>query len=137
MRRFSVGFVVALCVGCVGAATEPNVGEEFTLRVGEYAVVTDANLFVGFVGVDGDSRCPLQVQCVWAGDAAVVVETAPLPDPWAAPHQSDTLHTTLEPRSVQLGSVELVLIAVTPYPETPGSIEQNQYAVTFTLRAVP
>ena len=114
--------------------TEPRLGDEFQLRVGEHATLSDVGLWVAFLGVDGDSRCPLQVMCVWAGDAAVLVETAPFPDAISADSKTDTLHTLLDPKSLDFGSFELVLVRLDPYPETPSSIAPDAYVATFLTR---
>jgi hypothetical protein len=57
-----------------------NVGQQFTLRLGETAgVVTSQTIdLVRFNGVEQDNRCPVDVQCIVAGAATVVlsVQTA-------------------------------------------------------------
>ena len=114
--------------------TEPRLGEEFELRVGEHAGLSDMGLWVAFLGVDGDSRCPLKAMCVWAGDAAVLVETAPFLDALSADSRPDTLHTHLDPKALDFGSVELVLVRLDPYPEAPSSILSDSYIATFLIR---
>jgi hypothetical protein len=114
--------------------TEPRLGEEFQLRVGEHAGLNDIGLWVAFLGVDGDSRCPLKAMCVWAGDAAVLVETALFPDALSADSRPDTLHTHLDPKALDFGSVELVLVRLDPHPEAPSSISPDAYVATFLIR---
>jgi hypothetical protein len=111
--------------------TEPRLGDEFQLRVGEQAALRDIGLWVAFLGVGADSRCPLKVMCVWAGDAAVLVETAPFPDALEADSKTDTLHTHLDPKWLDLGSFELLLVRLDPYPETPSSLSPDDYVATF------
>lgn len=45
--------------------------EPFALPFGEKQKVGDAGLEVGFQGVIGDSRCPLEVDCIWEGQARI------------------------------------------------------------------
>ena len=45
------------------------VGTEFTLTVGEQVEVADRQVILTFVGVSNDSRCPIDVVCVRAGEA--------------------------------------------------------------------
>jgi len=111
--------------------TEPSLGDEFQLRVGEHAALSDLGLWISFVGVVGDSRCPLKAMCVWAGDAAVLVETAPFPDFLSVDSRTDTLHTHLEPKWLDFGSFELLLVRLDPYPETPSAIPPDDYVATF------
>ena len=57
-----------------------NTGQQFGLRVGETAgvVTSQAIALVRFNGVIQDSRCPVDVQCITAGSATVLlsVQTA-------------------------------------------------------------
>lgn len=95
--------------------------------------MADIGLGLRFIAVADDSRCPTQVQCVWAGDALVLIESARA----AGDARLDTLHTNLDPRAVVLGRVELRLVRLDPYPETPGPIPPGQYVVTLATRSVP
>ena len=53
------------------AAQAAQLGEPFQLGFGRSADVAGAGLRVTFVRIDGDSRCAVDVVCVWAGDATV------------------------------------------------------------------
>ena len=122
--------LAALAVAC-GSATEPTVGDEFRLDYGESVTVPEAELWLHFVDVVADSRCPSRVQCVWAGDAAIAIEVASsLP---GGDSKTDTLHTTLDPKSVMLGGYVLQLVRVDPYPDVPGGIPLGRYRITLRL----
>ena len=58
------------------SAAPVPLGREFTLEVGQSALVDDSGLRVTLLGVADDSRCPTDVQCVWEGDARVAVAVA-------------------------------------------------------------
>lgn len=132
--RVKVLVLVAAAVACT-TMTEPDLGDEFELGVGEQVALTDIGLWVAFVGVSEDSRCPSQVMCVWAGNATVLVATAPYPDVLSSGSRTDTLHTNSDPTSLAFGSYELVLVRLDPYPETPSSISRDEYIATFVIRA--
>ena len=55
------------------AASSPNIGEAFVLRVGETVTVQSDGLTVELVEIVEDSRCPEDVTCVWQGRALVRV----------------------------------------------------------------
>jgi hypothetical protein len=57
--------------GAVEAATPVTLGTPFTLAVNGAAIVEDIGLIVRFDAVTSDSRCPVEVACVWAGVATV------------------------------------------------------------------
>jgi hypothetical protein len=115
-------------------ATQPNLGEPFQLRVGEQAAIEEVDLDVRFLELSNDSRCPSNafILCVWEGDAAIVVETAPKNGD-ALEHE---LHTNLEPTSVTVGSVRLTLQQLDPYPQGVEPIPSDQYLATFVVEIV-
>ncbi|MDH3292141.1 MAG: hypothetical protein OEO20_13695 [Gemmatimonadota bacterium] len=116
-------------------AVAANLGEPFTLKVGQRARIDDADLAVRFVEVVGDSRCPSNalILCVWEGDGAILVEIAPL---GGGDARADTLHTTLDPKWVLMGTVLLELLQVDPYPTDFTPIPLDAYEATFTVRMV-
>lgn len=118
-------------VACGDEPAGPKPGEAFSLSVGQRVTLDTVHASVRFLQVSDDSRCPSQVQCVWAGDGAVMLEVAPA-DGDAA---EDTLHTNPEsgPRAVVLAGYELTLLRLDPYPETPGQIPPGDYRVTLAL----
>ncbi len=84
-RLFSfAGLMVALVIlltGCSSGATttivvnvQTSLGKEFTLPVGQTADIQGENLFLKFVSVTADSRCPTGVQCIQAGDVRCQVQ---------------------------------------------------------------
>ncbi|KPJ99123.1 MAG: hypothetical protein AMS20_15910 [Gemmatimonas sp. SG8_28] len=131
--RVHATVLLTVCGLACSTVTEPRLGDEFQLRVGEHAGLSDIGLWVAFLGVGRDSRCPLKVMCVWAGDAAVLVETAPHVDFRSTDSKTDTLHTNLDPKWLDFGSFELVLVRLDPYPETPSSISPDEYVATFLV----
>ncbi len=78
MRRSASAILLAMgWASCTmagpGEAPLPRVapGQSVSLKVGEAAQSADGSLRFGFEAVTADSRCPRNVQCVWAGDATV------------------------------------------------------------------
>lgn len=47
---------------------------EFEIQEGVGLMLTDANLKIRFLGVTQDSRCPKNVQCIWAGNARIALD---------------------------------------------------------------
>ncbi len=125
MRRVDAAALIAILAGCT-TLTEPELGDEFALRPGESVVVSEAGLRVRFVGVEGDSRCPSDGTCIWAGDASVVVETVA-----DGKLRSDTLHTFLDPKTLEVGRVELTLVRLDPHPRSDDPISPDRYLAVF------
>lgn len=128
-------------VGLAGLACGPNAGgepmtrtaygEAFTLGLGEGAEV-GGDYRVRFVRVSEDSRCPVGVQCVQAGNAAA--ELAVESDRGSA---TLTLHTGREPRSATAMGGELDLIEVLPPPAVDADPDSIVYQATLVVRSAP
>ncbi|HET7234105.1 MAG TPA: hypothetical protein VFJ16_29095 [Longimicrobium sp.] len=76
--RLSAVAVVVMASACTtlarGSAVQARLDEPFRLAQGQVATVADTRLTVRFTGVESDSRCPVGVQCIRAGEARVRLE---------------------------------------------------------------
>jgi hypothetical protein len=140
MIRTAIAAVVALSlvgsvVSCDEEVTGPQPGEPFALGFGDRVTLGEVSASIRFAEVSDDSRCPTQVECVWAGDGAVLLEIMPTVGDVTA----ETLHTNPEsgPRSTIIDLYELALVRLDPYPEVPGGIAAEDYRATLVLRARP
>lgn len=118
--------LVVFTMGCGSSSAEPEgsgdpnqtfedgpvaVGDTTTLELGKRVTFGETGIEVTFLRLAGDSRCPIGVTCIWEGDAEVrLLLDAP------AAHAEVALHTTLDPRAVDVDSYTLELVDVLPYP---------------------
>jgi hypothetical protein len=124
--------LLVLLLGCaIAHPTEPDValGERFELRVGEPATVDDGGLTLTLERVSEDSRCPLNVDCVWAGDAVVVI---------AARTNAATadleLHThPSRPVAADVAGYRIEMLSLAPARETEAAIEPEAYFATMVV----
>jgi len=141
MRMTRVVVFAALVLGACsnsqdGDPTEPaatldvQAGETFRLRPGGIARVGSSGLLVGFRGITEDSRCPIDVVCVWEGDAVARVRAT-------ASHTDDgtafDLHTTLEPKAVEFAGRRITLVAVEPAARAGQPIDADAYVITLRV----
>ncbi|MDH4131928.1 MAG: hypothetical protein OEW17_10535 [Gemmatimonadota bacterium] len=105
---------------------------ELVLTIGQ-EVRVDSLLRLAATGVPQDSRCPLQAMCVWAGDGAVAIAYGL----GMGPSYPDTLHTTLHPHSTNFSGYVITLVDLMPYPQRPGSIPADEYAVRLRVERLP
>lgn len=118
--RYLVPVVIAASFGaCSGAAPAPSFDTEtlpttIVVKVGESRTFGSSR--VRFSEVKGDSRCPVDVVCVWAGNAeiALVVE----PTVGEGPAQLLTLNTFLEPHAGNARGLRFTLVGLTPEPRS-------------------
>ncbi len=123
MKPFFV--VCAVLLSACSAATGPAPEREFNLRQGSRTSLD--GLTVQFEDVPSDSRCPTDVQCVHAGEAAVVLT---LDDEVGEPARVTVL-TTPGKNAAAYREYRLELLRLDPAPRAGGSPAETY---TATLR---
>lgn len=115
--------------GCASASGPSQVplDEPFELAPGDTAEAD--GLTVRFEAVTQDSRCPVDVVCVWQGDATVVLALTTSADAAA----SRELHTGIEPRETRFASYAVGLVSVAPAPRSTVKIAPEDYRVTLRV----
>ncbi len=106
-----------------------NLGQGFTLKVGQTASIAGEDLKIKFVQVVTDSRCPTGATCIWAGEASCLLEVTlsgstkqviiTQPGLSKAPSQSEFSNYTLS-------------YNIQPYPVLNKQVDKSQY--TLSLR---
>ncbi len=131
--------LVALAAGC---ATAPSATElpgteaaaaqsdtRVTLAIGE-TVTVDGVADVTFLDVTGDSRCPADADCVWAGDATVTIRVRPP----GGPPETVALHTSgAEGPTASAAGVRLTLERLDPLPTAGEAIPSDRYRAALSL----
>lgn len=119
-----------------GSDLSAETGEAFTLKVGETVEIADADLTVRLLAVMGDSRCPVDVTCVWAGDAVVAVEVV-----LSGSEYAFGLHvnpgTVTGPGHADVGAYRIELEGLAPDPLAGVPIPQAEYTVTLRVDPIP
>lgn len=108
---------------------ESEAGRTFELAPGETARITGLGILVAFRGVASDSRCPTDVTCVWAGDAALRIRATMGRAEWTP----FDLHTNLDPRSATIGGHTITVVGLTPEPVSGRTIASERYRVTLRV----
>lgn len=88
----------------------------FTLRPGERHDIAGAGT-LRYERLVNDSRCPPDVQCVWAGDAIVAFSWTPA----TGAATTFELHTGLEPRSHALGDGRTLVLQALARGDAPAA----------------
>lgn len=137
---------LALSVGCgYDSATSPSkqltpslsLGapggkrQGIAIPVGQTVVIAGTALRISFTAVESDSRCPIEVDCFWAGDASVDLLFAQGTNSGSA-----TLHTTLNPRSVVFGGFTITLLSLAPDQSEENPIDPSKYVAFVQVTPV-
>jgi len=134
MRHLTAGLLFAALAACssnkpadITAASRSTqtvsrqeLGRSFAMRIGESITVADLRLT--FRSVEGDSRCPTDAVCVWAGDGEIALKI----------EQGDkaavaALHTTLEPKKTEWEGYTIALVGLTPQRKANTGIDSADY----------
>lgn len=109
--------LLSVACGVIGTAgpeldTRELPPQVVTLRIGESRQVGPVDVF--FARVPEDSRCPVDVVCVWEGNAVVELHMSV----GKRPSEPIRLNSNLEPRVVEWNGLQLRLIDLVPHPRS-------------------
>ena len=109
-------------------SAHPNLSEEFELAVHQTAQFTAENISVTFQEVLEDSRCPIDVTCIWAGLVEVSLRVA-------VSGQEKKLRLSNSPpeNSAVFENYTFRLIKVRPLPRANQDIDGSAYFVTVMV----
>ena len=116
-----------------GAAQVARVGHEFKVRAGRAVTFEGESLRLRFAAVAADSRCPANVNCVWAGNAEVLIEVG-------AKGGRGKRVLRLNTNATRQGAVEgryrnytVKLVELSPYPRDGRKIAAGEYTATLLV----
>ena len=127
--------IFLLLIVVSGFAQDPTTGdqvpldEQFTIKNGQQVTIEGQKLTLKFSSLFQDSRCPSSVTCGWAGNGAIVVEVS-------RKHKKAVqamLNTLLDPKQIEYKGYKIKLLALNPYPKTPGEIDPSEYEATLIV----
>jgi hypothetical protein len=141
MSRFWKLVAVAVSVGACQNNRSPAPTQqqgqastrEVTLRVGETTFVE--NIEIRFGGVLEDSRCPVDVACVWAGNAQAALGVGPRRGT-QGPTEQVLLNTTEGVQSGESWGLRVTLVDLTPAPRSTHPIPPENYLIRLKVEAL-
>ncbi|MDD4874422.1 MAG: hypothetical protein PHE15_05560 [Dehalococcoidales bacterium] len=121
--------VIPLCTS-MSCTKEFQLGEEFSLSIGQTVVIADEDLQVTFTGVSGDSRCPIGVVCVWAGEVKCLM----MIEEGVYIYYLDFVHSgaTDDYSHLNHGNYQYTF-KVEPYPVYGQEIRDSEYRIFLTV----
>ena len=130
----SVGAIALFFLAIVGCATVDttivaNPGAEFSLPLGQTAALSGTGYRITFDRVTEDSRCPVDVVCVWAGDAKIQLtiqrSTAP----------ADIQIASLTPPNTEVvsGNLKIRFVGLAPAPRSSEPSESRKYVARLVV----
>lgn len=127
--------VVFTAFGCGDSEIiKARLDEEFALAIGQRASVAGEYLEIKFNEITGDSRCPSNVTCVWAGQVTCAVEVKKAGSSSQMTLTQSGLTSDYAKATYQ--DYELAF-NVTPYPEAGTSIDKSEYRLYLIVGKLP
>jgi hypothetical protein len=120
--------VASACSQAPVAETGPEPGERFSLRAGESASIRGERATIAFERILSDSRCAIDVQCIWAGEARGAFRL----EKRGEAAVSFELDTDRDPVR-EVGGYRVSLLAVSPAPRSTVRIAPADYRVELTV----
>ncbi len=105
----------------------------FEVPVGQSARIEAARLELSFRVVEADSRCPMGVQCIRAGEVTVriVITTS------GGRRETRSLRAPSRDAATTIDRYRIELRGVAPYPEFNRRIRPDEYVATFLVSREP
>ena len=141
VRMISFGISCGLLFACAqvlvaktpvdGVVKVARLNREFKLKVGERAMLKGTQLRIKFLAVENDSRCPKDVTCVWAGNAAVSLHLSN-----RTGSQTIIRNTSTSPQFVtdsEYRGFRVKLVSLSPYPRSKRKIAPGDYIATLLV----
>ena len=137
MKKMRIG-VVAICLALIalvfackseGTIKTMQIGEAISLKINESAKLATNDLSVTFKAVTSDSRCPQGAQCVWAGEADVVLTVK-------AGENSQDITVKVGAGAANKATVEPYVISILkldPYPVLNQSIQASDRVIELRV----
>ncbi|HZG52521.1 MAG TPA: hypothetical protein VEZ40_10340 [Pyrinomonadaceae bacterium] len=136
LRYLTLCVVVLLACGAqakVRARKTVRLNQNFVLRVGQEVSVAGQNLNVKLVSVPEDSRCPKGVNCIWAGNARVMLQVSPAKGRPAKLELNTNAREAADGAGGGFGQYLFKLVEVAPYPVEGQTIGASSYTVTLVV----
>ncbi|MBK8943960.1 MAG: hypothetical protein IPM32_01695 [Ignavibacteriae bacterium] len=130
---FLISVLILITTFCSNSITDCesfNLYDEIEINYKQKLINDDENISIQFAELVGDSRCPLDVMCVWEGDAEVKLV-------FSKNNNSEefTLHTAINYYNVDtlLFGYKIQLLEVNPYPKLNVEIPPKDYKLKIKI----
>jgi len=133
MRTFMLASLLALVLVLPAFAHQED---KITLRVGQQKSAMRGDLKIKFVRVLEDSRCPRDVNCIWAGNAKVELKVTG-PDGNTKTIVVNTMgNLTNGPSGGQFDTYAINLVGLTPQPVSGRKLSSRDYRLALEVRRI-
>ncbi len=120
---------LAAC-GKAPAEVNADLGQGFSLSIGQTAVIKGQNLQITLEDVIEDSRCPANVTCIWAGRASSTIKILQASSPYRMVLTQLGLTDRYTTATYQEYQISFYL---RPYPTAGQTIRRDEYRLQLIV----
>ena len=128
MKKVIAGFLFVVLAGVIPAFAKRT--NDVQVQINKEVTAT-GGLKIGFIELVEDSRCPTDVECVWAGNAKIKVRVT-------KNGKSQVLELEMVTKGMRpnFGNYRLTLKALSPELRSNVRINRNGYVATIEVKKV-
>ena len=112
----------------ISISASAQTSESFTLKNGKQITAKKSKLKIKFISVIEDSRCPIGVNCVWAGNAKIKITVTS-----AQGEKTFEINTEMGPKGDQFDGYAINLLSLTPHPKAGVTLNPKKYQGKFSV----
>jgi hypothetical protein len=109
-------------------ASEAQAQEMVIIKAGQQRTAAKSKLRIKFISLIEDSRCPIGVDCIWAGNAKIRVQVV-----GERSTKVFEMNSTLGPKGDILDGWAIMLEELTPVPRANRKTNPKNYTATFKI----
>jgi hypothetical protein len=136
LRRALGALIITAALSLFAAACAPvetavvaEPGQAFALPLGKTAAVKGSDVRLTFKDVRTDSRCPVDVQCVWAGEAKIGVVISGN----GTPEETKVLSLTPADSEAKAGNLRIRFVGLAPVPRQADAGTARAYVAQLVV----
>ncbi len=135
MKKYSLYILVLVAItsllcGCKDNKVKAELGQDFSLAIGQSAVITGEELEITFEKVTEDSRCPTGVVCVSEGVVICLMKITEGGTTYGIELSQPGLSTGYAQETYKEYKFTF---KVEPYPESGNEIPSNEYQILIEI----
>ena len=127
MKGLLATLIFTLVLGVL-PVTAARATETIRVQINTQKRAPKSRLTIRFLELIEDSRCPVDTNCVWAGNATIKVRVSR-----NGRNRDLTLETNGQNNSVKAHGYSIKFVALTPVPRSNIRINRNGYVATLAI----
>jgi hypothetical protein len=130
MKKVAISLIFAIFIVMAPAVDAQSWQKRVQIAKGQERAVQGSGTKIKFVEIIEDSRCPTDVNCVWAGNAKIKIEVRVR----RGQPRVFELNSALAPKVVSYAGYDFKLVSLAPQLRSNVRINPDKYVVTIEVK---